>query len=172
VRASVVTARDAVANRTEDPMKLTDTQLVLLSAASRREDGAIVLAPNLKGSAAPASCGVPPSTPMLTRPRSLMRSASGPASSSRRHTGSEPPAGTSSISPSRRSLPPTLPGKPNRPSRGRIAHLRIIGIRSPVERRRGVSLHNSRPKRVAAHRSRPACSQCCSASRAQPSLLS
>ena len=29
-------------------MKLTDTQLVLLSAASRREDGAIVLAPNLK----------------------------------------------------------------------------------------------------------------------------
>jgi Protein of unknown function (DUF3489) len=33
-------------------MKLTDTQLVLLSAASRREDGAIVLTPNLKGSAA------------------------------------------------------------------------------------------------------------------------
>ncbi len=33
-------------------MKLTDTQLVLLSAASQREDGAIVLAPNLKGSAA------------------------------------------------------------------------------------------------------------------------
>src|SRR5208337_3136919 len=45
---------------------------------------------------------------MLTRPRSVMRSASGPASSSRRHTGSEPPAGTSSISPSRRSLPPAL----------------------------------------------------------------
>src|SRR5271166_2577880 len=34
------------------PMKLTDTQLVLLSAASQREHGAIVLAPNLKGSAA------------------------------------------------------------------------------------------------------------------------
>ena len=33
-------------------MKLTDTQLVLLSAASQREDGAIVLAPNLKGGAA------------------------------------------------------------------------------------------------------------------------
>ena len=33
-------------------MKLTDTQLVLLSAASQREDGAVVLAPNLKGSAA------------------------------------------------------------------------------------------------------------------------
>jgi len=33
-------------------MTLTDTQLVLLSAASRREDGAIVLTPNLKGSAA------------------------------------------------------------------------------------------------------------------------
>jgi hypothetical protein len=42
----------AVTNRTEDPMTLTDTQLVLLSAASRREDGAIVLTPNLKGSAA------------------------------------------------------------------------------------------------------------------------
>jgi hypothetical protein len=33
-------------------MTLTDTQLVLLSAASQREDGAIVLTPNLKGSAA------------------------------------------------------------------------------------------------------------------------
>jgi hypothetical protein len=33
-------------------MKLTDTQLVLLSAASQREDGAVVLAPNLKGGAA------------------------------------------------------------------------------------------------------------------------
>src|SRR5438876_6450671 len=50
--ASVVTARDAVANRMEIPMKLTDTQLVLLSAASQREDGGIELAPNLKGGAA------------------------------------------------------------------------------------------------------------------------
>jgi hypothetical protein len=33
-------------------MTLTDTQLVLLSAASRREDGALVLTPNLKGGAA------------------------------------------------------------------------------------------------------------------------
>jgi len=33
-------------------MKLTDTEPVPLSAASQREDGAIVLAPNLKGSAA------------------------------------------------------------------------------------------------------------------------
>jgi hypothetical protein len=32
-------------------MKLTDTQLVLLSTASQREDGAIELAPNLKGAA-------------------------------------------------------------------------------------------------------------------------
>ena len=32
-------------------MTLTDTQLVLLSAASQRQDGAIVLTPNLKGSA-------------------------------------------------------------------------------------------------------------------------
>jgi hypothetical protein len=36
----------------EIPMKLTDTQLVLLSAASQREDGAIELMPNLKGAAA------------------------------------------------------------------------------------------------------------------------
>jgi hypothetical protein len=48
----VVTARDAVANRKEIPMKLTDTQLVLLSAASQREDGDLELAPNLKGGAA------------------------------------------------------------------------------------------------------------------------
>ena len=33
-------------------MKLTDTQLVILSAASQREDCAIELAPNLKGGAA------------------------------------------------------------------------------------------------------------------------
>ena len=33
-------------------MTLTDTQLVLLSAASWREDGGIELAPNLKGGAA------------------------------------------------------------------------------------------------------------------------
>jgi hypothetical protein len=33
-------------------MKLTDIQLVLLSAASQREDGGIELAPNLKGGAA------------------------------------------------------------------------------------------------------------------------
>jgi hypothetical protein len=50
--ASVVTARDAVANRLEIPMKLTDTQLVLLSAAAQREDGAIETGPKLKGSAA------------------------------------------------------------------------------------------------------------------------
>src|SRR4051812_29851879 len=36
----------------EDPMKLTDTQLVLLSAASQREDRAIELPTNLKGGAA------------------------------------------------------------------------------------------------------------------------
>src|SRR5215471_2806627 len=34
------------------PMTLTDTHLVLLSAASQREDGGIELAPNLKGGAA------------------------------------------------------------------------------------------------------------------------
>ena len=33
-------------------MKFTDTQLVLLSAASQRDDGAVVLAPNLKGGVA------------------------------------------------------------------------------------------------------------------------
>jgi hypothetical protein len=50
--ASVVTAHDAVANRTEVPMKLTDTQLVVLSAASQRQDGAIELTPNLKAGSA------------------------------------------------------------------------------------------------------------------------
>ena len=33
-------------------MTLTDTQLVLLSAASQRQDGATVLTPNLRGSTA------------------------------------------------------------------------------------------------------------------------
>jgi hypothetical protein len=35
----------------EIPMKMTDTQLVLLSAASQREDRALKLSPNLKGAA-------------------------------------------------------------------------------------------------------------------------
>ena len=48
----MVTAREAVANRTEIPMKLTDTQLVLLCAAAQRQDGGAELAPTLKGGAA------------------------------------------------------------------------------------------------------------------------
>ncbi len=48
--ASVVTARDAVAPRMEDPM-ITDTQLVPLSAAAQREDGTVEIGPKLKGSA-------------------------------------------------------------------------------------------------------------------------
>src|SRR5271166_5262158 len=38
-------------------MQLTGTQPVLLSAASQRQDGAIVLAPDLKGSAASKAGG-------------------------------------------------------------------------------------------------------------------
>src|SRR6266436_3161866 len=49
--ASVVTARDAVATEWRIPMKLTDTQLVLLSAAAQREDGTVEIGPKLKGSA-------------------------------------------------------------------------------------------------------------------------
>ena len=63
--ASVVTARDAVANRTEIPMKLTDTQLVLLSAASQREDYGIELAPKLKGGAAHKVVGKDSVEPLL-----------------------------------------------------------------------------------------------------------
>jgi hypothetical protein len=51
-----------------------------------------------------ASCITSPSSPMLARPRGVMRIESGPASSSRRHTGIEAPAGTSSTNPSRRPL--------------------------------------------------------------------
>jgi hypothetical protein len=50
--AAVVTAAVAVCNRLEDPVKLTDTQLLLLSAASRRDDSALQLPPNLAGAAA------------------------------------------------------------------------------------------------------------------------
>ena len=49
---SVVTARTPSPTERRIPIKLTDTQLVLLSAASQREDGAVVLAPSLKGGAA------------------------------------------------------------------------------------------------------------------------
>src|SRR5215216_3170827 len=50
--ASVVTADGAVACRTEDPMKLSDIQLVVLSAAAQREDRGIALPPKLRGGAA------------------------------------------------------------------------------------------------------------------------
>src|SRR5712671_5566457 len=51
--ASVVTAAIVVSNRMEDPMKLTDTQLLLLSAASQRDDRALEPSPKLTGGAAP-----------------------------------------------------------------------------------------------------------------------
>jgi hypothetical protein len=47
--ASVVTAALAVINRMEDSVKLTDTQLVLLSAASQRDDRALERPSNLTG---------------------------------------------------------------------------------------------------------------------------
>jgi Protein of unknown function (DUF3489) len=50
--ASVVTAAIAVINRKEDSVKLTDTQLVLLSAASQRDDLALERPTNLTGGAA------------------------------------------------------------------------------------------------------------------------
>src|ERR1700686_4484639 len=50
--ASALTARKAVSTEEGFEMKLTDTELVLLSAASRREDPAIELPANLKGGAA------------------------------------------------------------------------------------------------------------------------
>src|SRR5258707_12461904 len=43
--ASVVTAAIVVANRMEGPVKLTDTQLLLLSAASQRDDRALEPSP-------------------------------------------------------------------------------------------------------------------------------
>jgi hypothetical protein len=48
----VVAAEFAVTNRMEDSVKLTDTQLVLLSAASQRDDRALERPANLTGGAA------------------------------------------------------------------------------------------------------------------------
>jgi hypothetical protein len=57
----VVTAQDAVANERRIPImsksKLTDSHLVLLSAASQREDGAIELASDLRGGTAKKAVG-------------------------------------------------------------------------------------------------------------------
>src|SRR5262245_64766827 len=50
--ASVVAAPIAVANRMEDSVKLTDTQLRLLAAASQRDDRALERPSNLTGGAA------------------------------------------------------------------------------------------------------------------------
>jgi hypothetical protein len=50
--ASVVAAAFAVDNRMEDSVKLTDTQLVLLSAASQRDDRALERPSNLTDGAA------------------------------------------------------------------------------------------------------------------------
>ena len=50
--AAVVTARCCASTPEQAMSKLTDTQLVTLSAASQRDDRGIVLPPNLKGGAA------------------------------------------------------------------------------------------------------------------------
>jgi hypothetical protein len=63
----------------------------------------------------------PASTPIAARPCGVMRSASGPASSSRRQTGSVPQAGISSINPSRRSLPTAFLAAPLRSDASSIA---------------------------------------------------
>ncbi|HLK81699.1 MAG TPA: hypothetical protein VKT99_09425 [Xanthobacteraceae bacterium] len=58
--ASVVTAPDAAINEEGPTMsanKLTDAQLVLLSAAAQRPERAIELAPGLNGSAAKKTAG-------------------------------------------------------------------------------------------------------------------
>jgi hypothetical protein len=48
----VVAAAIVVANPMEDPVKLTDTELLLLSAASQRDDRALEPSPKLTGGAA------------------------------------------------------------------------------------------------------------------------
>ncbi len=48
----MVAAAIVVANPMEDPVKLTDTQLLLLSAASQRDDRALEPSPKLIGGAA------------------------------------------------------------------------------------------------------------------------
>src|SRR5260370_3404583 len=59
--ASVVTAAIVVANRMEDPVKLTDTQLLLLPPASHPNDRA--LEPPPKPTAAPAAQAAPTTLP-------------------------------------------------------------------------------------------------------------
>jgi hypothetical protein len=109
-------------------MKFTGTQLMLLSAASQREDGAIVLAPNPKGGATNKSGG------------KLRRG--GPIE--------DVPAG--GLLPACRPMTPVYcdrlpdkvwqalalkaarysrPGKPNRPGKGRAFHPIILGGRRP-----------------------------------------
>src|SRR5882757_7853705 len=50
--AAVVTARCCASTPEQAMTKLTDTQLITLSAASQREDRGVVLPPNLRGGAA------------------------------------------------------------------------------------------------------------------------
>ena len=148
-------------------MNLTDTQLVLLSAASQREDGAVVLAPNLKGGAASKVVG------KLLRDGLIEEvSASASLPAWRRDDDAGPRAlriakrGLAAIGVDGGAAQEATEARPNEQ---RAAHSAKVPVR-PVARRKhkGTKLRTSRRRPITANRSRPKCLRCCSARRAQP----
>jgi hypothetical protein len=147
-------------------MTLTDTQLVLLSAASRREDGAIVPTPNLKGGVAGKVIGkllreglveeVPAgaSMPVWRRdddagPLSIRITPGGLAS-----IGLEGDVMQLAKEPS--TTEQRADGSPKRPP-----------VRSLFEREE-IRVRGGRPSPVVVNRSKPKCWRCSSVRRAQP----
>src|SRR5438067_1185139 len=147
--ASVVTARDAVANRTEIPMKPTDTQLVLLSAASRREDGGIELAPNLKCGAAHKVVGKLLSEGWSKKSPRAARCRSGAVTMRKEHWRCTSPRVALPLSGSTKAVRRRRPRNHAIPSKTPISDLTSLpGGRLRVARRPGARLRNALPHRA------------------------
>jgi hypothetical protein len=143
-------------------MKLTDTQLVLLSAASQREDGGVMLAPNLKGSAASKVVG------KLLRDGLIEEVSSGGSLPVWRRDGD---AGPLALRITKRGLATIgVDGDALQAAEGvRTAEQGVDGSPKTVERRRGIRLRSTQRRPVAANRSRTGCLRYFSVHRAQPS---
>jgi hypothetical protein len=147
------------------PMKLSDTQLVLLSAASQREDGAVVLAPNLKGGAASKVVGKLLRDGKKSRPPRRCRRGAVTMTRGRGRCA----LANEALRPSELTVARhRRPRKSSPPSRGPLTHPKCLDARVALESIRGTKLRTSRRRPITADQSRPGCSRCCSVRRAQP----
>src|ERR1700730_2866381 len=153
------------------PNNLTSTQLGLLSAAAQREDGAIELAPNLKGGAADKVVGKLLRDGLIEESRRAARYRSGAVTRRRKRSrcasprAALRPSGSINIAHYWRLKKIAAPG--GQP----ILHATSlpVGPLQCVARKPVTRLRKSRPSPAGQTRSRLKCSRCSIGNRARPS---